>query len=264
VGAFASARQSWWLAAKRLIDGPRTVTRETEPSFTNVLHDTEEGPLTAEIRIWGAGMQLATRQEETHSVQSSVIHPRTKRIARAGLFGLLASVIITAINIMATGLEPWELDQDAITASPGIIAHWLGRLGLIPFIFIIVSSVRSFRTHGMGASVLDGIVAVGGICFIICIGVSIQSDTDLLYNAGSARTWFVEKTAVACFRTQRARVENRETSDALITEFCGCYANALADVTTAGDVKYFKKYNEPSQTTAARMSSSYERCRASL
>jgi hypothetical protein len=75
---------------------------------------------------------------------------------------------------------------------------------------------------------------------------------------------FVQKTAVACFRTQRARVENGEASDALITEFCGCYANALADVTTAGDVKYFRKYNEPSQTTAARMSSSYERCRASL
>ncbi len=193
---------------------------------------------------------------------------QTKRVIRAALLGLILSIIIAAVGIMAEGgLRLRELDEYQII-NPEVIAHWIGRLGFIPLICILVVVARSFREAGAVVSILNTIGGIAVVSLVIGIGVPafgyVRSVTrpanELSWQSGPARTDFVGKAMESCGRKQRSLPENRNVSDAMIKDFCGCYANSLADVTTNEGVKYWNEHGNPSPSTVSKMTASYERC----
>jgi hypothetical protein len=193
---------------------------------------------------------------------------QTKRVIRAALLGLIASLLITAMGIMNQGgLKPWELDEFQIT-NPEVIAYWIGGLGFIPFMCVLVVIARSFRKAGAAVSILN---AIGGIVVVsLFIGIGVvasahvrsvtRSDTELSWKSGQARTYFVGKAMESCFSKQRSLPDNRGLSDAVLKDFCGCYANSIADVTTNEDMKYWNEHGNPSPSSISKMQASYERC----
>jgi hypothetical protein len=196
------------------------------------------------------------------------MNSQTKRVMWAALFGLIASIIIAAVGIMAEGgLKPWELDEYQIT-NPEVIAHWIGRLGFIPMVCVLIAVATSFRKAGAGVSVLNAIGGIVVVSLVIGIGVVAlayarsvtRPETELSWKSGNARTWFVGKMMESCIKKQRSLPENRSLSDAVLKDFCGCYANSFADVTTNEDMKYWNEHDRPSSSAVSKMQASYERC----
>jgi hypothetical protein len=193
---------------------------------------------------------------------------QTKRVMWAALLGFITSIIIAAAGIMASGLKPWELDEYQIT-NPEVIAHWIGRLGFIPIVCVLVAVATSFRKAGAGISVLNAIAGIVGVSLVIGIGVvasahvrsMTRSDTELSWKSGQARTYFVERAMDSCFFKQRSLPDNRGASDALLKDFCGCYANSMADAMTNEDMKYWDEHGNPSPSAISKMTASFEKCR---
>jgi hypothetical protein len=194
---------------------------------------------------------------------------QTKRVIRAGLLGLIPALLIAAVGIMAKGgLEPWELDEYQIT-NPEVIARWIERLGFISLICVLVVVARSFRKAGAAVSLLNAVVGIVVISLVIGIGVAAsayvrsitRSDTELSWKSGPSRTWAVRTVSESCFSKQRSLPDNRSLSDAVLNDFCGCYANSLADQMTNEEVKYWAEHGNPSPSSISKMTASFEKCR---
>jgi hypothetical protein len=82
------------------------------------------------------------------------MNAQTKKVAKAALLGLVIATIVTAVNIAANGLEPWSLDEMGIF-NPEVIAHWVGRVGFLPVLFVLIATATSFRKFGVGLSALS-------------------------------------------------------------------------------------------------------------
>src|SRR5262249_26197225 len=152
-----------------------------------------------------------------------------------------------AVDIIASsGLKPWELDEYQIP-NPEVIAHWIGRLGFIPLVCVLIAVATSFRKAGAGVSALNAIGGIVVVPLVIGLGVVASAyvrsvtrpDTELSWKSGPARTDFVANAMAGCIKKQRSLSENRDVSDAVIKNFCGCYANSIADVTTNEEMKYW-------------------------
>jgi hypothetical protein len=238
---------------------------ETILVWTNSFRDWKRA---ADVKGLAAVVRRPPPIAKQSTIPSTALHLQTKRIARAALIGLLVSIVVAAINIAASGLEPWELDEYQIT-NPEVIAHWIGRLGFIPLICVIVATVRSFRQYGLGASALNAIAGILGVSFIIGIGVmasayaksSFRSDSDLSFTSDSERTYYVTKMKEGCFKSQRSNVVNREASDELLQKYCGCNANLFVSAMTRADVKYYSQHNTFSQEMISRFQASAEKCK---
>src|SRR5260370_29656573 len=132
------------------------------------------------------------------------------------------------------GLRLWELDEYQII-NPEVIAHWIGRLGFIPLICILVVVARSFREAGAVVSILNTIGGIAVVSLVIGIGVPafgyVRSVTrpanDLSWQSGPARTDFVWKALERCGRKQRSIPVNRNFVDPISKDFCGSVAYSL-------------------------------------
>jgi hypothetical protein len=106
---------------------------------------------------------------------------------------------------------------------PEVIAHWIGRVGFIPMVCVLVVVARSFRKAGAGVSVLNFIGGIVVVALVIGIGVVglaygrsvTRPDTELSWKSGPARTYFVGKMMESCIKKQRSLPEKRGVSDAL-------------------------------------------------
>jgi hypothetical protein len=88
-----------------------------------------------------------------------------------------------------------------------------------------------------------------------------RSDPELSWKSGQARTYFVERAIDSCFSKQRSLPDNRGASDALLKDFCGCYANSMADAMTNEDMKYWDEHGNPSPSAISKMTASFEKRR---
>jgi hypothetical protein len=198
------------------------------------------------------------------------MHPQTRRAIKAGLVGLILSLIVTAVNIAANGLAPWELDESQ-PLNWEVISYWISRVGFLPALFVLIAVATSFRKSGASVSALNIVGGIVVLSLVIAIGVVMaayvksagRSDTELAFGSGSARTYYVGKTIDSCVRNQRSRPENSGASETLIKNYCECFANALADTTTYAEVKYSNSHGTPSPESVAKIRSSGEKCRPS-
>jgi hypothetical protein len=195
---------------------------------------------------------------------------QTKRVIKAAVIGLILSITITAVNITANGLKPWELDEFQIL-NPEVLAHWIGGVGFLPALFVLIAVATSFRKVGVRVSALNALGGILVLSLVIAIGVvtaayvkfALRSDTELFYGSGATRNYYVAKIFESCFHSQRLRPENRAASDALLKTYCECFANTVADTTTYAEGKYLTEHGNPSAEEKARIQSYGEKCMVS-
>src|SRR5262249_23493640 len=149
---------------------------------------------------------------------------QTRRVIWAALLGLIPSIIIAAVDILASGgLKPWVLDEYQIT-NPEVIAHWIGRLGFIPLVCLLIAVSTGFRKAGAGVSALNAVGGTVAVSLVIGLGVVASAyvrsvtrpDTELSWKSGPARTDFVANAMAGCIKKQRSLPDNRDVSDAVI------------------------------------------------
>jgi len=191
------------------------------------------------------------------------MNPQTRSVIKAALIGLAVSIAVVALNAFNEGrLAPIDTYQ---IFNPEVIARWIGRLCVIPLIFVIVAIVRNFRGVALWISALNFLGAIVGISLAISIGVVIVSsvypvEQFPLADAGPDRNDWIKTTIASCITGQRRRPENAAASDELISTYCRCYANILADSTTREDIQYMANYHTPSAHMREEIASSFNKC----
>jgi hypothetical protein len=193
---------------------------------------------------------------------------QTKRVIKAALAGLVVSIAIAAVGVMSEGrvhpIDPYQI------LNPEIIANWIGRLGFIPLIFVIVAIASSFRRAPLWASAVNLLGAVVGISIIVGLGIvvvtAIHPINDFPFAAaGADRDSFIKDGIQSCIRRQRGLPENQGVSEKTFSDFCGCYVGLTADSVSKDEVKYQVEHpGQFSPTAIAKMTASYEKCRAKV
>jgi hypothetical protein len=191
------------------------------------------------------------------------MNPQTKAVIKAATIGLAISLVVTAVGIVSEGrLKPID---PYLILNPGIIGHWVGRVGPIPAIFVIVAIGLRFREAGLWMSVLNFVGAVVGISLVISAGVVIAAAVYPVAEfplavPGPHRDDFVQKGLTSCFRSQRGRAENQGVPDGTISSFCKCYIDSLAETSTKEDIEYQVKHGTFSPHAVTKMTAAYNEC----
>ena len=159
------------------------------------------------------------------------MNPQTRSVLKAMLIGFAVSIVVTGISVIPKGrldpIDPYQI------FNPGVIAQWVGRVGVLPLIFAIGAIGFSIRKTPMWVSILNLVSAVVGIAFVVAVGVvavaAVYPVAERPFASGAERDDFIKNGMASCVRTQRSRPENRGVSDDAINAFCLCYTNAAAD-----------------------------------
>jgi GYF domain 2 len=191
---------------------------------------------------------------------------QTKRVIKAALAGLGVSIAFTGASVISEGrldpIDPYQI------FNPGIIGYWVGRVGFIPLIFVIVAIASSFRRAPLWTSALNLLGAVVGISIIVALGVAtvaaIQPVKEFPFAAaGPDRESFIKTGVQSCIRKQRGLPENQGVSEKAIADFCGCYVELTANKLSNDEVKYQAEHpGQFSPSAIAKMTASHEQCRA--
>ena len=85
---------------------------------------------------------------------------------------------------------------------------------------------------------IAGPIVFGLAFFAIKYGVQwIRNDHQGL--TGANRSAFVEGAVGACLKKQKDDPINKGISDLLISQYCNCYANGMADIVSVNELKSF-------------------------
>jgi hypothetical protein len=154
----------------------------------------------------------------THgSLEKNKANPQTRGVIIAALIGLAISIIVAAIEVMQKGrLEP--IDPYYIL-NPEILAYWIGRLGGLPLLFIVLSVAATARKAGLRSSIFNGlgaIVCVSLVVAVIVIAVAaVKPKKEFPYqDAGSDRDTFVKSIVPKCVTSTQAHPEYKNVSAA--------------------------------------------------
>jgi hypothetical protein len=79
------------------------------------------------------------------------MNSQTKTVSLAVLIGLAFSLV--------TALSTWEFDRYDIF-NPGFLGSWVGQHGVVPFIFVFITIVVTFRKQGILISTLNFVGAI--------------------------------------------------------------------------------------------------------
>jgi hypothetical protein len=186
---------------------------------------------------------------------------QTKAVTIAAVAGLALAALSQLSSVLSNGFTPLDTINIFNTS---MLGYWVGALGFVPLIFIIIAIAATARKAGLLSSILNGLGAIVGVTVVIVIAVisvAASQKTNFPYlKSGPDRTTFVASVLPVCIKGQQAIPENKKAPAATINELCDCYGNSLADATTADDVQYFDQHHEPSQSTVENMKESYQKC----
>ena len=191
------------------------------------------------------------------------MHSQTKSVLKAALIGLAVSIALAAVNAVNAGrinpIDPYEI------FNPEVIAHWVGKVGGIPLLFVVAAIVMSFRKTAIWVSALNLVGAVVGISVVISVAVIALAAAYPIKrfpfaSAGADRDAFVSDGIAHCIKRQRGLPQNQGASDDLIRDFCSCYTNAAADVTTREDIEYQARYGTMSDNEKENLTTAYKKC----
>jgi hypothetical protein len=204
-----------------------------------------------------SNVRRAKRREPSDTTNS-----QTKSVVMAVLAGLGLSILVAALNVMSEGLKPIDPYQ---IFNPAIIAHWVARIGFVPLIFVSVAIALSFRKTPIWVSTLNFLGAVVGISLVTSIAVvtaaAVYPIKEFPFKAiGPDRDEFVKNAMSSCISNQQTTPKNWGVSQTIISDYCTCYANSLADITTKEDIKYQTEHGGFSPNAIAITTSSAEKC----
>jgi hypothetical protein len=185
------------------------------------------------------------------------MNAQTKAVVIAAAAGLAIGLLSVVPSAISEGITP--LDTFNIF-NAGVIGHWVGRLGIIPWIFIIIAAAMTAGQAGLLSSIAKSLGAIVGVSLVIAVSIiavaASQRKEFPLSRAGSDRTEFVTHLVSTCVKGQQKQNENIPA--AIITEFCTCVGNSLADVTTRVEAEYLVNNKMPSPSM--KMRASYQKC----
>jgi hypothetical protein len=200
----------------------------------------------------------------THaSLETNKANPQTRSVIIAALVGLAISTIGAAIELIQKGrLEP--IDPYYIF-NPEILAYWIGRLGALSLLFIVVTVAATARKAGLRRSIFNGLGTIVCVSLVIAVTVlavaAVKPKKEFPYqDAGSDRDTFVKSIIPKCITNTQAHPEYKNASAATLNEFCTCYANSLADVVTMDEVYKAYQNNEPPPSMVEKIKASYQKC----
>jgi hypothetical protein len=129
--------------------------------------------------------------------------------------------------------------------------------GLIP---IVVWAFRRFRTEKARGPLYAWFVLLFIFGFIVAYGQSFDLERKIeqigrTALTGKHRQDFIVAARHGCTKTQRQDPLNRQVgvTDAQISAYCDCYANALANHLTPDEIVYYAKFGKPSATTQRKI-----------
>ena len=134
--------------------------------------------------------------------------------------------------------------------NPSFLGSWVGQFGFFPFLFVFITVVVTWKKHGIFMSLLNLTGAVLGIAVLVCAaGISAayiltvnKSGTSLpLATASKDREVFVSGATQACIKKFETEWKARQLPDKLLSEYCGCGASNIADLTTRDEMIYYGK-----------------------
>jgi hypothetical protein len=193
----------------------------------------------------------------------AAMNPQTRSVIKAALIGLAATIALTAPNVMEHGrLEP--IDPDNIF-NPFILGHWVGALGWLPLIAVVITIAVTARKSGLRRSIFNLFGALVGLSLAIIIAVAVVAavypvNEFPLAAAGPDRDSYLKNAVASCFTNQRRWPGNIGASDEVISAYCSCYGNLTADLMTREDIQYFAKYGTQSAHMREVIASSYDKC----
>jgi GYF domain 2 len=222
--------------------------------------------------VWREGFNDWRRVEEVPELKSKPGPPpfraasgksQTKLIIVVALAGLALAVLSEISRVVSAG-EIRPLDTFDVF-NPSVLGYWVGGLGWIPAIFIVIATAATARKAGLLISIFKGLGAIVGVSLVIIVVVitvtAAYPKKDFpLSDAGADRDAFVNNVLPSCIRGQQARPENKNLSTASINNFCTCYANSLADVTTRIEMEYFVQHQSPSSSMLEKINALYPKC----
>jgi len=158
----------------------------------------------------------------------------------AALAGLTVAVLSQSSSLIPIGyIPPLDIFNPF---NLRILGYWIGVLGMLPLICIVIAISVTARKAGLRNSILTGLGAVAGVLLVTgsaVIAVTItQSKKELpLRNAGANRDSFVIDASSFCTKMEQT-IKRNKASAATIDAVCSCYGNSLADVTTKTELAY--------------------------
>jgi hypothetical protein len=146
-----------------------------------------------------------------------------------------------------------------------IISYWVGVLGFVPLLFIVIAIATTARKAGLRNSIFNGLGAIVGVFFVIAIAViaaaAAHPKQELPFaEVGPERAAFVKGTSASCVRSQQAKPENQSLSAASLDAYCTCYANSLADVTTRAEIYYTDQHHTPAPSMVEKINATFQKC----
>jgi hypothetical protein len=93
------------------------------------------------------------------------MNSQTRTVMIAASAGLGLAVLIQASNLMSTGhVTPLPtfnpFDEEALY-------YWIGALGFVPLIFIVIATAATARKAGLRRSAFSGFAAIVGVLLLI-------------------------------------------------------------------------------------------------
>jgi hypothetical protein len=192
------------------------------------------------------------------------MNSQIKSLTIAAIIGLALSILGQASSVLTNGYVT-PLDRfNPFNAE--ILAYWIGALGGLPLILIVGVVMVTWRKTGLRFSILNCIGAIVTVALIICLSIITlaavehpNKDTPLA-AASADRATFIKSTSASCVTRQQSAPENKSVSAAAINDFCTCYGNSLADVTTMDELEYMVEHHGPSPSLTAKINAAFQKC----
>jgi hypothetical protein len=179
----------------------------------------------------------------------------------AAVSGLALAIVSNASTVISKGgITP--LDSINIF-NGGVIGYWVGDLGVVPWIFIIIAAGLTARKAGLLSSIINALGAIVVVSLVIAVSIialAASQQKELPVSEGPERSAFITNLLDSCVKRQQALPENKNLSTATLRQFCACTGNSLADVMTRTEFEYFMQNHMPSTSASEKMRAASESC----
>ncbi len=206
----------------------------------------------------------ASNERMASSKRSARLSRNTVRLIVSIYFfvALALAVFLEMRKPLATWTE--SLDASSFGAIIGAALGLFFASGTIP---IVVWAFRRFRIKKASGPLYTWLVLLFIFGFLSVYGRSIEENEKIeevikTLLIGENRKDFIAGARQSCIETERKRlVSNQVKADeALLSEYCGCFANALASDLSSDEIHYFAQFGKPSTTTRQKIEVLGRRC----
>ena len=160
-------------------------------------------------------------------------------IKKALYFGFILSLISPTVSVISNNLEPYEFDFIDIW-NPEVISYWVGRITVVPILFVVVAILWKRKSETVGKSILNGLLAITlsiavAIPFPIALNAFYPVNEFPYAQSGKVRDRFLKTVFDGCVSSIQSSAQDSANTE----NFCLCYAEGMAAQITLIDLKAF-------------------------